>query len=57
MKVELVNREEYPTRAYAKKHVARYIELFYNCRRRHSALGYVSPVAFEAAASKGEEAA
>lgn len=43
VKVELVNREEYPTRAYAEKRVARYIELFYNSRRLHSTLGYQTP--------------
>lgn len=43
LKVELVNREEYPTRAYAEKEVARYIELFYNSRRLHSRLGYRTP--------------
>jgi putative transposase len=43
IKVELVNREEYPTRAYAEKRVARYIELFYNSRRLHSALAYRTP--------------
>jgi transposase InsO family protein len=43
VKVELVNREEYPTRAYAEKQVARYIELFYNSRRLHSTLGYRTP--------------
>jgi transposase InsO family protein len=43
IKVELVNREEYPTRAYAKKRVARYIELFYNSRRLHSSRGYRTP--------------
>jgi putative transposase len=43
VKVELVNREEYPTRAYAIKRVARYIELFSNSRRLHSRLGYHTP--------------
>jgi transposase InsO family protein len=43
VKVELVNREEYPTRKYAMKEVARYIELFYNSRRLHSTLGYRTP--------------
>jgi putative transposase len=43
VKVELVNREEYPTRAHATKRVAQYIELFYNSRRFHSTLGYRAP--------------
>ena len=43
VKVELVNREEYPTRAYAEKEVARYIELFYNSRRLHSRIEYRTP--------------
>nr|WP_269327990.1 IS3 family transposase [Kineosporia mesophila] len=43
LKVELVNREEYPTRAYATKEIARYIELFFNTRRFHSYLGYQTP--------------
>lgn len=43
IKVELVNREEYPTRAYAEKAIARYIELYYNSRRLHSTLGYYAP--------------
>jgi transposase InsO family protein len=43
LKVELINRTEYPTRAYAEREVARYIELFYNRRRLHSTLGYRTP--------------
>jgi transposase InsO family protein len=43
VKVELVNREEFPTRQYATQEVARYIELFYNTRRLHSTLGYRTP--------------
>lgn len=43
LKVELVNREEYPTRAYAMKAISRYIELFYNTRRLHSTLDYRTP--------------
>lgn len=43
LKVELVNREEYPTRAYAAKSISRYIELFYNTRRLHSTLDYRTP--------------
>ncbi len=43
VKVELIYREQYPTRAYATKRIAQYIELFYNHRRLHSALGYRTP--------------
>ena len=57
LKMEVVNDRDYVSREQATASIAEYIEMFYNCRRRHSALGYVSPVAFEAAASKGEEAA
>jgi transposase InsO family protein len=37
----------YGTRREARKDVFEYIELFYNPSRRHSTLGYVSPVEFE----------
>jgi putative transposase len=37
----------YPSRDQARADVFDYIERFYNPRRRHSTLGYVSPVAFE----------
>lgn len=43
IKVELVNRDQYPTRAHAAKEIARYIELYYNTRRLHSTLGYRTP--------------
>ena len=43
LKVELVNRTQYATRAAAKKDIARYIELFYNRRRLHSHLAYQTP--------------
>ena len=49
LKVELVYRQHYRTRAEAKKAVFDFIEVFNNRTRRHSALGYVSPDAFEAA--------
>ena len=35
------------TRRDAQLAVFDYIETFYNSRRRHSSLGYLSPVAFE----------
>lgn len=43
LKNERVHRTVYPTRAHAKRDVFRYIEGFYNTRRRHSALDYQRP--------------
>ena len=43
LKNELVHRTVYPTREHARRDIARYIELRYNSRRRHSALGYRTP--------------
>lgn len=43
LKVELVNREQFPTREIAQRKIAHYIELFYNRRRLHSGLGYNTP--------------
>ncbi len=43
LKVERVNRTVYPTRDHARADVTRYIELRYNRRRLHSALGYRTP--------------
>lgn len=47
LKTELVYFERYKTRAEAKRGIFEYIEAFYNRLRRHSALGYRSPLAFE----------
>jgi putative transposase len=48
LKTELVNHEKYQTRQEARQSIFEYIEVFYNRQRRHSALGYLSPEAFEA---------
>jgi len=48
LKTELVYHEKYKTREQARQSIFEYIEVFYNHRRRHSSLGYVSPEAFEA---------
>jgi transposase InsO family protein len=37
----------FPSRAAARKAIFEYIEVWYNRQRRHSALGYLSPCAFE----------
>jgi putative transposase len=42
-----IGHEVFESREHARREVFEYIELFYNRRRRHSALGYVSPAAFE----------
>jgi putative transposase len=49
LKTELVHPERYPTRPQAKASIFEYIEVFYNRKRLHSSLGYVSPESFEAA--------
>lgn len=43
LKNELVHRTQYPTRGHARNDIARYIELWYNSRRRHSGLEYRIP--------------
>ena len=48
IKSEMVWRTIFQTRAAAELALGRYIDGFYNPRRRHSALGYKSPVSFEA---------
>jgi len=47
LKTERLNRRQYRTRDELRADVFDYIERFYNPRRRHSTLGYVSPVQFE----------
>jgi len=47
VKVELVHDAAWATRAVARTELVDYLELFYNGQRRHSALGYLSPRAFE----------
>jgi putative transposase len=47
IKRELVNRHRFPTRGAARAAVFEFIEVFYNRRRLHSSLGYMSPAEFE----------
>ena len=47
LKVELVHPRCFPTREAAKSAIFEYLEAFYNRRRLHSSLGYVSPEDFE----------
>jgi putative transposase len=43
LKNERVHRTQYPTRKHARRDIVRYIELWYNSRRRHSRLCYKTP--------------
>ena len=47
LKVECVYLNKYKTREEARRDIFMYIEMFYNCVRRHSYLGYLSPVEYE----------
>lgn len=47
LKIELVYRRRFQTREEARTALVNYIELFYNQKRRHSALGYLSPAEYE----------
>jgi putative transposase len=47
LECELLDRRRFKTQAEARMAVFEFIEGFYNPRRRHSSLGYLSPVAFE----------
>jgi putative transposase len=47
-KVEAVHGERFKARSEAKYQVFEYIEGYYNRKRLHSKLGYLSPEAFEA---------
>ena len=48
LKNELVYHEDYKTRAEARQSLFEYIEVFYNRKRRHAFLNYMSPVEYEA---------
>jgi putative transposase len=47
LKAELVSRLDFPTRQAAKTAIFEYLETFYNTRRLHSSVGYMSPADFE----------
>jgi transposase InsO family protein len=57
LKAELVDTRAWPTRRAAQQAIFEWMEVFYNRRRAHSALGYRSPVAFEQALAEEEQAA
>ena len=47
LECELINRRRFATKAEAQMAVFRFIEGWYNARRRHSSLGYASPTTYE----------
>lgn len=47
LKIELVYRHDFHDHHHARQVVFEWIEAFYNLRRRHSSIGYLSPVDFE----------
>ena len=47
LKRELVYRRNYSSHAQAKQDIFEYIEVWYNRQRRHSAIGYMSPMEYE----------
>ncbi len=47
LKCELIHRRHFPSREAARSAVFEYLEAFYNRRRLHSSLGYMSPESYE----------
>jgi len=47
LKTECIYGRRFATRAEARETIFRFVEIFYNGQRRHSTLGYVSPMEFE----------
>ena len=46
LKNELVHHWHFETRTQAVAAIREYIEIFYNCQRRHSRIGYLAPAVF-----------
>jgi len=55
LKQELIHHERFLTREEAGLKIFEYIEVFYNCRRRHSSLGSKSPAEFERSADRTKQ--
>jgi transposase InsO family protein len=47
MQVELLNRRRWKTRIELANAIFEYLEIFHNRQRRHSALGWLTPIEFE----------
>lgn len=57
LEFELLMKHDWHTRDEARQAIFRYIETWYNRRRRHSTLGYLSPAAYEAQVQEQLQAA
>jgi len=57
LKMELIDRRSWATRAQARRAVFEFVEVFYNRQRLHSSLGYLSPAEYEARRIHQQEAA
>lgn len=47
LKTELAVDADWPTRAVAYRELGEYLEVWYNCQRRHQTLGYRTPMQYE----------
>ena len=47
LECELIDRRRFRSHSEARRAVFQFIEGFYNPSRRHSALGYLSPIEYE----------
>lgn len=47
LEFELIMKHDWHSREEARRSIFRYTETWYNRKRRHSSLGYVSPVVYE----------
>ena len=57
LECELLDRRQFQTKAEARIAIFEFIEGWYNPDRRHSALGYQSPIAYERSQAERLEAA
>ncbi|MGE3795397.1 MAG: IS3 family transposase [Dehalococcoidia bacterium] len=57
LETELIDRRSWPTRQAARTAIYDYVEGWYNPRRRHSAVGYLSPAEFESQHHRQQESA
>lgn len=54
LKVELVHRNRFRTRDEAKRKIFEYVEMYYNRKRAHSTIGFLSPFEYERRAGQHE---